>query len=120
MFLKRTNPASITITLSPNGILPSVTNESEATCLGAGLRPASLSTALFSERWYGLPLPRPSEKTRNACVRDLLAFLGYLELCVHIFRRDLSAPEKHESGEFSVLWNPVGVPHSTPLSELLL
>ena len=36
-----------------------------------------------------------------ACVRDLLAFLGYLELCIHNFRCDLSAPETHEFGEYS-------------------
>ena len=34
-----------------------------------------------------------------ACVLDLLSFRCYLKLCVHIFRRDLSGPETHESGE---------------------
>ena len=62
-------------------------------------------SSLFSERWYPLrelPLPRPSKKPETLDVRDLLAFLGYLELCVHIFRRDLSAPETHESGSTPV------------------
>ena len=51
----------------------------------------------------------PSKKPRFACVLDLLSFLCYLELCVQIFRRDLSAPETHESGEFFTRVGPDGV-----------
>ena len=57
-------------------------------------------STLFSERWSTLSLKMPSKKPRYACILDLLSFLCYLELCVQIFRRDLSAPETHESGVY--------------------
>ena len=72
------------------------------------------SISLFSESCYQESIgfwPNPSKNVTFACSLELLLFFRYFELCVHIFRRDLSGPETHESGEISTR---VGAHGGTP------
>ena len=67
----------------------------------------NINNSLFSERCYTfrrVSQPGASKKNLGACVLDLLSFLCYLELCVHIFRDFRSAPETHESVSFLGTW----------------
>ena len=79
----------------------------------------NFASSLFSERcspqnpWFW---PNPSKKAGFACALEWLPFLRYLELCVKILRCGRSAPETHESGEFSARATPHGGT-SHPLSQ---
>ena len=70
-----------------------------------------LGSSLFSESCSTRSEQNPMDFVTFACVQDLLSFRCYLKLCVHIFRRDLSGPETHESGEISTR---VGAHGGTP------
>ena len=62
----------------------------------------------------------PRKKILGACVLDLLSFLCYLELCVHIFRDFRSVPETHESGVYPAWEKAQGVPPSHRLEDEML